>query len=115
LASEHFLRALHLNPLDAHNFVMMSGLAFAHFFAGRNDEAHLWAEKALADNPNYLVILRVLAASASGPDKARAIGKKLMTINPAESVSATPIFPLLRRQEDRIRWQAALRIAGLPD
>jgi TolB-like protein/class 3 adenylate cyclase len=115
IAIEHFLKALQLNPLDTHNFVMTSGLAFAHFFAERSEEAHRWAERALVDSPNNLVTLRILAASAGEQEKARATGRRMLELNPAERISATPIFSLLRRPEDRTRWQTALRLAGLPE
>jgi TolB-like protein/class 3 adenylate cyclase len=45
--------AMRLNPLDPLSFRAQGGIAFAHFLAGRYDEAALWAEKALRERPNY--------------------------------------------------------------
>ena len=64
-AIEHFAHAMRLSPLDPLMFVMQNGIAFAHFFAGRYDEASSWAEKALREDPNYLPAVRVLAASSA--------------------------------------------------
>jgi hypothetical protein len=39
------------------------GIAWAHFCAGRYDDASAWAEKVLAEAPNYAPALRALAAA----------------------------------------------------
>ena len=54
MAIEHFARAMRLSPLDPLIFVAQSGIAVAHFFAGRYDEASSWAEKALREQPELL-------------------------------------------------------------
>ena len=38
--------AMRLNPLEPEIFRMQFGTAFAHFLAGRYDDASSWAEKA---------------------------------------------------------------------
>ena len=58
-------RAMRLNPLDPLSFRALSGMAFAHFIAGRYDEATLWAEKALRERENYLPAIRELAAASA--------------------------------------------------
>ena len=45
MAIEHLTRAMRLSPLDPEVFVARLGLAAAHLFAGRYDEASSWAEK----------------------------------------------------------------------
>ena len=47
-------RAMRLSSLDPHTISMQGGMAFAHFIAGRDDEALFWAEKAWACNPTWL-------------------------------------------------------------
>jgi TolB-like protein len=44
---QHAARAMRLSPLDPQLYMMQAATAFAHFFAGRYDEASSWAEKAL--------------------------------------------------------------------
>ena len=54
VAIEHLAHAMRLSPLDPLTFVAQMAIAFAHFFAGRYDDASSWAEKAfwhLTDNP----------------------------------------------------------------
>jgi hypothetical protein len=44
-------RAVRLDPLDPLLFNLESGLAAAHFLAGRYDVAATWAERALHEQP----------------------------------------------------------------
>ena len=41
-----------LSPLDPLTYFASTGMAFAHAFAGRYDEAISWATKALHEQPN---------------------------------------------------------------
>ena len=45
-AIEQFQVALRLSPLDPSIFTAHSGMAYAHFLAGRNEEASSWAATA---------------------------------------------------------------------
>ena len=63
LAIEHLARAMRLSPLDPFMFTMQGVTAFAHFFAGRYDEASAWAEQAFWQRPNILATLRISAVS----------------------------------------------------
>jgi tetratricopeptide (TPR) repeat protein len=117
VAIDHFLRALKLSPLDSHSLLSTAGLAFAHFFAQRDEEAQRWAEQGVADSPNNLVTLRILTASlASGGqlERARATANRLLALNPEEKVSTAPIISLLRKSHDRTRLQEFLGLAGIP-
>jgi hypothetical protein len=60
-AIEHFERAMRLSPLDPLTYFFSTGMAFAHAFAGRYDEAISWATKALHEQPNWATALRVAA------------------------------------------------------
>jgi tetratricopeptide (TPR) repeat protein len=55
--------AMHLSPLDPHGFRARGGIAFAHFLAGRYEEAITWAEAALRERPTYMASIRELAAA----------------------------------------------------
>ena len=61
-AIEQFQVALRLSPLDPRIFIVQTGLAYAHFFAGRNEEASSWAATAVRQQPNYLSAQRIMMA-----------------------------------------------------
>jgi len=46
-AIDSLKRAIRLEPLDPRMFLTQSAMGFAHFIAGRDDEAADWAEMAL--------------------------------------------------------------------
>src|SRR5262249_13432342 len=62
-AIEHHARGMRLSPLDPTLYNMHVGIAFAHFLAGRYDEAIRWANSALREQPNNPAANRVLAAT----------------------------------------------------
>jgi tetratricopeptide (TPR) repeat protein len=115
---EHLTRAIQLSPLDPLIFRAHAGLAYAHFFAGRNDEAWVWAEKALRQRPDWLTALRIGAAChaiADRVDPARKLVACMLELDPALRISNLQGLPPLRRAEDFARWSEALRKAGLPE
>ena len=80
VAIKHFAQAMRLSPLDPHTIGMQAGTAFAHFLAGRFDEASLWAGKAMWENTNYLTTIIIAAASnalAGRPAEAQKIMVRL--------------------------------------
>ena len=111
-------RAIQLSPLDPLIFRAHAGLAYAHFFAGRNDEARVWAEKALRQRPDWLTALRIGAAChavAGRVDQAKKLVARMLKLDPALRISNLQGLPPLRRAEDFARWSEALRKAGLPE
>ena len=118
LAIEHHARAMRLSPLDPILYNMHVGTAFAHFLAGRYDEATRWASSALREQPNSPAASRVLAASnvLSGHlSEAREIIAHLRELDPSLRVSnLNEVFPL-RRPDDLAKFAEGLRKAGLPD
>jgi tetratricopeptide (TPR) repeat protein len=117
-ALEHFAHSMRLSPLDPFLLVAQSGIAIAHFHAGRYDEASSWAEKALREDPNYLPAVRVLAASsalAGRLQEAQNAMAHLRTIDPGLRVSDLKDLTPRRRPEDFARYAEGLRKAGLPD
>ena len=65
VAIEYEGRAMRLSPLDPFSYVMQAGTAFAHFFAGRDDEASSWAQRAIRQQPYFLPAIRIFAASCA--------------------------------------------------
>jgi adenylate cyclase len=118
LAIEHHARAMRLSPLDPILYNMHVGTAFAHFLAGRYDEACTWANRALGEQPNYPAANRVLAAGnalAGHVSEAHQAMAHLRELDPSLRVSnLNEVFPL-RRQEDLVKFAEGLRKAGLPD
>ena len=115
-AIESLNKAIRLNPLDPRVFLTQSAMAFAHFIAGRDDEAAHWAAMALRVKPNWLPALRVaIAANAMGGrgDEAGRALKSYVEIDPEVSIAKICDYYPLRRDADRRRLIAALRKAGV--
>jgi len=125
LAIEHLTHAMRLSPVDPLTFVTLMAIAFAHFFAGRYDEASSWAEKALAASPPrlrekavYHPALLIAAASnalAGRLEKARNAIAQSRQISPTAHISNLKNQIPLRRADDLVRYAEGLRKAGLPD
>ena len=125
VAIEHLTHAMRLSPLDPLTFVAQMAIAFAHFFAGRYDDASSWAEKALAtsppglrERPVYHPALLIAAASnslAGRLEEARNAIARLRQLNPTPHISNLKNQIPLRRLEDLARYTEGLRKAGLTD
>jgi adenylate cyclase len=119
LSIEHFARAMRLSPLGRWLVDIQSGIAHAHFFLGRYDEAASWAAMALQDNPDFQAGVRISAASnaiAGWPEQAHDAVVRLQRLNPTLRVSnLKDVLGTYRRAEDLARYEEGLRKAGLPD
>jgi len=98
---------------------MRAGIAHAHFFLGRHDEAESWAAMALQDNPDYQGGLRIDTASNAMSGRLEQAHKsvaRLRQLNPELRVSnLKDVLGPYRRAEDLSRYQEGLRQAGLPE
>lgn len=118
LAIEHLARAMRFSPLDPQIAWMQAGTAFAHFIAGRYDEATYWANKTLVGRPSHPTALRLAAASNALADRleeARRAIERLRQIDPTLRVSSLKDRIPLRRADDLARYEEGLRKAGLPE
>lgn len=118
IALEHITRAMRLSPRDPYFFGMQAVAAFAHFFAGRYDEASSWAEAALQDEPSFHQALRMAAAGhalAGRLEMAQKAMTRLRQIDPDLRASRLSELTPLRRVQDMASYQEGLRIAGLPE
>jgi adenylate cyclase len=119
LAIEHFARAMRLSPLGRWLVDIQSGIAHAHFFLGRYDEAASWAAMAVQDNPEFQAGIRISAASnamAGRPEQAQQTVHRLQRLNPTLRVSnLNHVLGAYRRAEDLTRYEEGLRKAGLPE
>jgi TolB-like protein/class 3 adenylate cyclase len=115
---EHVARAMRLSPLDPLMFGMQTAMAWAHFNAGRFDEASAWAQKAFVEQPRYSPALRIVAASNAMAGRLQVAQKamaRLRELDPGLRLSDVNDLAPLRRPEDAARFVEGLLKAGLPD
>ena len=107
-AIEQFQVALRLSPLDPRIFIVQTGLAYAHFFAGRNEEASTWAATAVRQQPNYLAAQRIMMAchAMSGRVERSTRGcARSMQLNPAQRISRMKDRAPFRRRKISKDWR----------
>jgi TolB-like protein/class 3 adenylate cyclase len=117
-AIEHAARAMRLSPQDPQMFAMQTATAFAHFIAGRHEEALSWAEAALRQRSNFLMAAGIAAASgvfAGRTEQAEKAMARLRQFNPALRISNLRTWLPFRRTDDFNRWAEGLAKAGLPE
>jgi len=117
-AIEQLEVAQRLNPLDPRRYVALTATAYAHFFAGRNDEALVWATNVVRQQPNYLAGRRIMMAchaTAGRIDQARQACAVAMRIDPTQRISVSNARAPFRRSEDIDKLAQAFRIAGMPE
>jgi adenylate cyclase len=109
--------AIRLNPRDISIFFRYSGLAMAHFMAGRYSEAVQWASKCINRKPNWRVGHAILATSLSHlnllEEAKEAVNIYIENI-PNETISKLSFLPF-KNPNDARRFEEGLRKAGLPE
>ena len=118
LAIEDLAHALRLSPFDPLSFKVSAAVGYAHFFAGRYDQASQAAEAALSTRPNYLTGLRAAAAAhalAGRSDQAHKLMARMRQLDPKLRLSNLPDLLPFRRRQDFNKWADALSKAGLPE
>jgi len=118
MAIEHLARAMRLSPLDPLMFFMETFTAFAHFQAGRYDEARHLAEQACRDQPHYVTAIRIAAVSNAGAgrlDEARRHIARALELDPGLRISTLTDRVSTLRPDVFANYVAALRKAGLPE
>jgi TolB-like protein/tetratricopeptide (TPR) repeat protein len=116
-AIEHLARAMRLSPLDWEAYGFLGSTAYAHLFCGRYNEASIWAEKAIRENPNFLPVCVIAAASnalAGRMKEAKTALERLRQIDPSLRTSNLKNTLFFRRQEDIAKLAEGLQKAGLP-
>jgi TolB-like protein len=117
-AIESLNKAIRLNPLDPRIFLTQSAMAFAHFIAGRDDEAARWAAMALRVKPNWLPALRMTIASnamCGEADQAKRALNAYLRVDPEVTIAKLSEYYPFRREADRQRLITAMRKAGVPE
>jgi hypothetical protein len=93
-------------------------MAYAHFLAGRYDMASSWAEKAMRDNPTFLLAISLSAASnalAGRLEPAQKAMARALECSPVLRASNLGDLAPFRRAEDLALFAKGLREAGLPE
>jgi TolB-like protein len=111
-------RAMRLSPRDPQIFLMESATAFAHFCAGRYDEASAWATRAVNNQPNFIMSPAALAASdahAGRTEEARKAMVRVRELDPTLRISSLAYWTPFQRPEHAATWADGLRKAGLPE
>jgi TolB-like protein/tetratricopeptide (TPR) repeat protein len=117
-AIEYFARMIRQSPRDPSIFLTYHGISFAHFCAGRYDDASAWAEKELGEAPNCAPALRVAAAShalAGRLERAQKAMARMRELDSAYRISNVKDRTPLRRPDDLARYEEGLQKAGLPE
>jgi tetratricopeptide (TPR) repeat protein len=115
---ESLHKAMRLNPLDPRVFLTQSAMGFAHFIAGRDDDAADWAAKALRVKPGWLPALRVAIVSNAMRGKleeARRALELYFRIDPHVTRARIAQCYPLSRHADRQRLMLAMDRAGVPE
>jgi tetratricopeptide (TPR) repeat protein len=118
LAIEHLNRAIRLSPLDPQRPGMLAAIAAAHFAAGRFDAASSLATKAMLEQSNNFIAALVAAASnalAGHLDAAKRAAEFVCASDPDFRIQNVKYRLPHRQPEVLIRWEDALRKAGVPE
>jgi len=109
--------AIRANPRDPSIFFRFSGIALAHYMAGRFDTAAEWAARAIHRMPRWYIGHFILAAShvqAGRLTEAQEAIRACLAVLPDMTVADLDRVPL--KDSDRMEeFRACLRRAGLPD
>jgi TolB-like protein len=117
-AIDHLNRAIRLNPTDPMIFIVYNGIALAHFFSARYNEALSWADKAALQNPEYaaaLVMVAVSAAMAGHEQHARAAINSLKVLDASYRLESFKNVWMVRSPDHLAAFERGLRLAGLPE
>jgi hypothetical protein len=117
-AISHFAHAMGISPFDRLTFLMQTGTASAHFYAGRCDEASLWAERALREKPDSPLILRMAASNnalVARLDRAQRFTARLREVDPTFRVSNVKDLVPFAQPIDVARFEDGMQKSGLQE
>ena len=110
---------MRLSPFDPSMSLWEHGIGMAHFLAGRDREAILWATKSLREigqeNANTLALLAASHAFLGDTEEADKAIVRLRRVRPDWRISYLPDLRAVRRPEHQQRYIEGLRRAGLPE
>lgn len=110
--------AIRSNPKDPSIFFRYSGIAMAHFRAGRYTEASQWARKSINRKPSWRIGHAVLASSLvqlNLLEEAKEAVENYLENIPNETISDLRKVLPFKNSDDTRRFEEGLRKAGLPE
>jgi adenylate cyclase len=116
-AIEQAEQSLRLSPSGSLLFMPYVGLAYAHFFAGRFDEAALSASRAAQANPQFSIpwVLRTASLANLGRgEETQASAQRLRELWPSFTIREY-LRSNFTSPERLAMFDKALRLAGLPE
>jgi TolB-like protein/DNA-binding winged helix-turn-helix (wHTH) protein len=118
-AIDSIRRAIRLSPLDPLAYFFRQCIALAHFTAGRYEEAVVWIDKSLAEQPRFLPAVRLKVALSGYLPQTDEGGRwlvRLRELHPGLTVAMlNSFFATFFSPELRVRYLEGIRKAGLPD
>ena len=75
---------MRLSPLDSMAYRSDAALAWAHFFRGQFDDAIVWADRAVREQPHFLPPLRIKLAAAAMADRHDEAADALLKLRAAQ-------------------------------
>lgn len=116
-AIEHFQHAARLSPLEPRTFLAYSGLASAHFLAGRYEKALECAMTGIRQWPNFVALQRIAAACCAKSGRVEDAERAwllALRLDPTQRISNLRSQTLFRK-EDFEKFAEAYRIMGMPE
>jgi adenylate cyclase len=110
--------AIRTNPRDPSIFFRYTGIAMAHFMAGRYSEASQWARKSIHRKPSYRFAHAVLTSSLvqlTLLEEAKEAVDNYLEYIPNETISNLRKDFSFMRSGDAHQFEEGLRKAGLPE
>jgi adenylate cyclase len=118
MAVDQAERAIRLSPFDPLLYVPYIGLAYAHFAAGRFEEAATAASRASQSNPKFSMPYALHAAALANlgrREEASVVADRLRQVEPALTVSTAIRSARFANPEKNTELGDALLLVGLPD
>jgi adenylate cyclase len=112
-------RARRLSPLDPMLYYLYSAFSAAYLNLREYELAAHWAERSLQERPHQATSLRFLAVALAylgATDRARAVVRSMLELDPTLTVSIVAEARTNQTNpEDKARFLEGLRMAGLPE
>jgi TolB-like protein/Tfp pilus assembly protein PilF len=117
-AVEQAQRAIRLSPFDPLIYLPYVGLAYAHFAAGRFEEASAAASRATQSNPRFSApyVLQAAALSNLGRrEEAKAMARRLLEVQPDLTIATAILSARYANPDKNAALGTALLGVGLPE
>jgi len=111
-------RADRLSPRDPTGWLLAGGMSLAYYLEENFDQSIAWSEKALAQNPRYVVSIRLLAANYARlglKDRAAERMQQLLKGDPQLTIAKQRSRMMFMDAAVWSKLADGLKLAGLPE